>query len=133
VASPAEPGWVDVCGLDDLSADRGRAALVHGHRVALFRLSPDDDLFAIDDLDPFCGAPVLSRGLVGTTGDRPKVASPMYKQGFDLATGVCLSDPSVSVTVYPVRRAGDRVQVRVLPQAVVQPRGGTDNDADARP
>ncbi len=106
-------GWVDVCGLDDLSVDRGRAALVQGRRVALFRLSPDDVLFAIDDLDPFCGVPVLSRGLVGTAGERPKVASPMYKQSFDLATGTCLGDPAVSVGVYPVRRAGDRVEVRL--------------------
>lgn len=109
----AEPGWVDVCDLDDLTADRGRAALVGGRRIALFRVSPDDDLFAIDDLDPFCGAPVLSRGVVGTAGDRRKVASPMYKQGFDLVTGECLSDPAVRVAVYPVRRAGDRVEVQV--------------------
>lgn len=124
MTSRVEPGWVDVCGFDDLTADRGRAALVHGHRVALFRLSPDDELYAIDDLDPFCGAPVLSRGLVGTAGDRPKIASPMYKQGFDLASGECLSDPAVTVPVYAVRRAGDRVQVQVRPQTA-----GADADA----
>ena len=33
----------------------------------------------------------------------PKVASPVYKQGFDLRTGVCLDDPEVSVPSYPVR------------------------------
>ncbi|WP_454084721.1 nitrite reductase small subunit NirD [Georgenia sp. Marseille-Q6866] len=81
--------WEAVCLLDDLLIERGAAALVHGTQVALFRL-PDDTVRAVQQRDPFCGANVMSRGIVGTRGGRPTVASPMYKQVFDLATGRCL-------------------------------------------
>ena len=103
--------WVDVCGLDDLQPDRGVCALVGGRQVAVFRLSPDDALHAIDNRDPFSGAHVLSRGLVGSAGEVPKVASPVYKQAFDLRTGQCLDDPQVSVATFPVRLVDGRVLV----------------------
>jgi nitrite reductase (NADH) small subunit len=40
-----------------------------------------------------------------------KVASPVFKQGFDLRTGQCLEDPSVTVPTYPVRVVDGRVQI----------------------
>src|SRR4051812_33822278 len=80
-------GWTDVCAFDWLIPDRGVAALVAGRAVAVFRCAPDDELFALADVDPYSGASVLSRGLVGSIGDRPTVASPLLKQRFDLATG----------------------------------------------
>src|SRR5712671_2261743 len=90
--------WIDVCALDDMVADRGVCALVGDYQVAVFRLSgPDDVVYAVSNYDPFSGAFVLSRGIVGSKGDAPKVASPLYKQTFDLRTGVCLEDPAVAV------------------------------------
>ena len=85
------PTWVPVCRLDDLPPERGSAALVDGVQVALFRTF-DDAVYAVQQLDPYSGAHVLSRGIVGTRGDAPTLASPMYKQVFDLRTGACL-DP----------------------------------------
>ena len=87
----AIPAWIAVCRLDDLSPERGSAALVGGEQVALFRTHADV-VYAVQQLDPFSGAYVMSRGIVGTRGDAPTVASPMYKQVFDLRTGECL-DP----------------------------------------
>lgn len=87
----ALPGWVAVCRVGDLSPERGAAALVGGEQVALFR-THTDDVYAVQQLDPFSGAHVMSRGIVGSRGDAPTVASPMYKQVFDLRTGECL-DP----------------------------------------
>ena len=112
-AQRAVPTWVDVCPFDDLVPDRGVCALVAGRQVAVFRVAPDDELFAIANHDPFSGANVLSRGIVGSKGGTPKVASPMYKQSFDLRTGVCLDDPGVSVPIFAVRRRGPMVQVAV--------------------
>ncbi|MBI4939155.1 MAG: nitrite reductase small subunit NirD [Actinobacteria bacterium] len=94
--------WTPVCRYVDLEPERGVAALVDGAQVALFRLH-DGTLAAVDHRDPFSGANVLARGLVGTRGDAATVASPMYKQVFDLRTGVCLDDPSVAVRVHAVR------------------------------
>ena len=105
--------WVPVCRLDDLAVDRGACVLVDGRQIALFRVSPDDRIHALSNYDPFSRAFVLSRGIVGCRQGVAKVASPMYKQSFDLATGVCLDDPSVSIDVFEVRCTGDgRVEVR---------------------
>lgn len=103
--------WVDVCAFDDLVPDRGVCALVDGEQVAIFRVSPTDDLYALSNYDPFSDAYVLSRGIVGSKGDIPKVASPIYKQNFDLSTGKCLDKPDVSVPTWAIRRQDDRVEV----------------------
>jgi nitrite reductase (NADH) small subunit len=102
--------WTKVCSLDALAADRGAAALVDGHQVAVFRLA-SGDVFAVDHHDPFSGANVMARGLVGTRGDKSTVASPVYKQVFDLATGQCLDDDSVTLRSWPVRVVDGMVEV----------------------
>lgn len=103
--------WVDACLLDDLVVDRGVAVLAGETQIALFRLAPGDRLCAIANVDPFSGAAVLSRGIVGSSGDVMTVASPMHKQRFDLRTGACLDDPLVCVASYPVRVEGGRVLI----------------------
>ena len=105
--------WVDVCDLEELIFDRGVCALVGDRQVAIFRTSPDGELFAISNYDPFSRAFVMSRGIVGSRAGIPKVASPIYKQTFDLRTGQCLEDPDVSITSYPIRVIGGRVQVEL--------------------
>lgn len=88
-AGPTLPVWVAVCRLEDLATERGAAALVGDEQLALFR-THTDDVYAVQQLDPFSGAHVMSRGIVGTRGEAPTVASPMYKQVFDLRSGQCL-------------------------------------------
>ena len=97
--------WFTACDLGALLPGRGVAALLpDGAQVALFR-DRGGELYAIDNRDPFTGAQVLSRGLVGSAGGRTFVASPLLKQRFDLETGRCLDDDAVAVAVYPVRTA----------------------------
>ncbi|MDT4923445.1 MAG: nitrite reductase small subunit [Pseudonocardiales bacterium] len=69
-------------------------------------------LYAINNHDPFSGQCVLSRGIVGSRGDAPTVASPLYKQVFELRTGRCVTEPAASVPVYEVRRSGAGVEVQ---------------------
>ena len=105
-----ERAWVDVCGYDDLQTERGTRVLVGDSHVAVFR-THEGGVYAVESIDPFSGASVLARGIVGTHGDDPFVASPMYKQRFDLRTGVCLDDPSVRIRVFPTEITGGRVNV----------------------
>ncbi|MBN3932497.1 nitrite reductase small subunit NirD [Streptomyces verrucosisporus] len=96
-------GWAAVCGLSDLVPGRGVAALLpDGRQIAVFR-DRAGRTYAVGNRDPFTGARVLSRGLLGSAGGRAFVASPLLKQRFDLATGRCLDDEAVSVPVYAVR------------------------------
>jgi nitrite reductase (NADH) small subunit len=108
--------WLDVCALEDIAPDTGECALVGGQQVALLRVGEGEDVYAIDNFDPFSKAYVLSRGIVGDRGGVPKVASPMYKQSFSLLSGECLDDASVRVAVYPTRVSAGRVELQ-LPKA----------------
>ena len=105
--------WHEVCSLKSLSRERGAAALVEGTQVALFRTF-DDEVHAVQQLDPFSGANVMSRGIVGTRGSTPTVASPMYKQVFDLRTGACLDpvgEEPRALQTFPVQVADGIVSV----------------------
>jgi nitrite reductase (NADH) small subunit len=102
--------WTDVCGYDDLAPDTGAAALVAGEQIALVR-TRGGAVYAISNYDPFSKAFVLARGIVGDKGGIPRLASPIYKQGFDLRTGACFDDPNVCVPVYRVKISRGRVLV----------------------
>ena len=104
--------WTPVCRVDEILPDTGVCALVKGEQVAVFRVGQGADrVFAIANYDPNSGAAVLSRGLVGSIGERIVVASPIYKQHFDLRTGECLEAPVHSVGSYPVRVEDGKVWV----------------------
>jgi nitrite reductase (NADH) small subunit len=111
---PDPPDEEDVCALEDIVPWTGVCALVAGQQVAIVRTG--EGLFALDNLDPFSKAFVLSRGIVGDKGGVPKIASPIYKQTFDLRTGRCLEDPRVRVPTYEVRVERGRVLVHREPR-----------------
>ncbi len=105
--------WQDVCGIDDLQPNSGVCALVDGQQVAIFYQPEADRCYAINNYDPFGNANVLSRGVIGDINDTPVVASPLYKQHFNLQTGVCLEDETVQIPVYGIRINNNRVEVNV--------------------
>jgi nitrite reductase (NADH) small subunit len=93
--------WTAVCPADDILPNTGVCALIEGRHVAVFKVGASEH-YAIDNVDPKSGASVLSRGLVGNLGDRIVVASPLYKNHFDLKTGECLELPEMSVQAHRV-------------------------------
>ena len=84
--------------------------MINGEQVAFFRLK-DNRVYAIANYDPFSQANVLSRGLTCNLKGKTCVASPIYKQHFDLLTGQCLEDDTVSIKIYPVKIEGVAVLV----------------------
>ena len=110
-----------ICNLNDIIPETGVCALVDGKQIAIFR-TKHNHLFALDNYDPFSQANVLSRGLIGgttVTNDAGideavlYVASPIYKQRFNLATGQCLDDESVTLATYDVELDDNEVMVNV--------------------
>lgn len=96
--------WSAVCDLARLTAGRGVAVLLPDGRQAAVFLDRAGTVYAIGNRDPFTGAYVLSRGLLGRTAEgRVFVASPLLKQRFDLRTGQCLDEAPVAVPAYCVR------------------------------
>ena len=106
--------WLDVCKVDDLQPDSGVCALLDGEQVAIFWMPESDaKVYAVGNYDPFGNANVLSRGLIGDIGGQPVVASPLYKQHYNLQTGVCLEDETVKIPVYAIRIENGSVQVNL--------------------
>lgn len=106
--------WIDICALDDILPDTGAAALLGGpgrRQIALVRVGDGEEVYALDNFDPFSHAFVIARGIVGDRGGIPTIASPIFKQSFDLRTGQCLDDPAVRLASYPVRVVEGRILV----------------------
>jgi nitrite reductase (NADH) small subunit len=102
-----DPVWTTACGYDRLVPFRGVGVLLpDGTQVALFRLD-DGSLRAVGNIDPFSGAAVMSRGIVGDRSGRACVQTPVKKQAFAFDDGQCLDDPSVALPVYRTRLTAD--------------------------
>ena len=112
--------WVDVCPVERVAYDRGIAALVDGIAVAVFRLAGSrggaDLWFAVDHIEPVTAAPVMARGLVGSAGTVPTVASPLYKERYSLETGECLDNPALRLRTWLIGTAAAMVRIRHHPQ-----------------
>ena len=98
----SQTSWVGVCHINELVPDVGVCALVHDRQIAVFKISGSEDVYALDAIDPFSKAPVLSRRSVGEVGGQLCVASPIFKQHFRLNDGDCIEDGNVRVAVYGV-------------------------------
>jgi nitrite reductase (NADH) small subunit len=56
----------------------------------------------------------LSRGMIGTQNDEPKVACPFHKKTFSLATGECLSGDECNIKTYPVKVEDGNVLIGII-------------------
>lgn len=105
--------WVRACPVELLLPGRGAAVLLPEDAQAAVFLLPSGMLYAVDNLDPYAGAAVMSRGLTGDRDGEPTVASPLLKQRFSLRTGEALDDPGIRLSTYAVRVLGGTVLVGV--------------------
>ena len=109
-----------VCQLEDLIPNAGACAQIAGQQVALFRITgPEgESLFAVANHDPFSGANVISRGLVGSVGEQIFVASPVYKQRFNLLTGQCLDKPEIALETWNVSCRDGAIYIEAHPKPI---------------
>ena len=104
--------WTAVCDLNEIVPNTGVCALFNGEQVAVFHVDDGaSHVYAIGNYDANSGASVISRGLVGSLGERIVVATPIYKQHFDLRTGECIEAPEHSVGTFRARIAEGKVWV----------------------
>ncbi len=122
---------VPICPLSALVPERGAAALLpDGTQIAVFLLD-DGSVRAVQQHDPYSGANILSRGLVGTqkcgadeTADGeerlvPTLSSPMYKQTWDLDTGAVLDaggGEEHPIAVFEVQVREGQVHIAAAPR-----------------
>ena len=105
--------WQSVCSTADLVEDSGVAALLNGKQITIFYIKKLNAIYAIDNYCPFSNANVISRGIIGSLTGQTVVASPIYKQHFNLETGQCLEDSEVTLNTYPVKIEQDTVLLAI--------------------
>ena len=93
-----------VCQLNDLIDKAGIPALLDTTPIALFYVK--GKVYALDNFDPIGQASVMSRGIVGSIKGQLVVASPLYKEHYDLVTGQCVENSEVKLAVFPVELRG---------------------------
>ena len=104
--------WERTCEVGELEPGWGEVALVATSQIALVRLA-GEEVYAVDHHDPLTGAPVMARGIVGSRGDRPTIASPLHKEVYDLGTGECFTDGSLQLRTYRTRIVGGMIEVEL--------------------
>ena len=104
--------WERACAVTDLEPSWGEAVLLRMKQIALFLISPTE-IYAVAHRDPHTDSNVMARGIVGSKGDRPTIASPLHKEVYDLGTGECFTDPSLYLHTYRTRVVGGFIEVAV--------------------
>jgi nitrite reductase (NADH) small subunit len=95
--------WHRACRIEDVPDDGGSCVLLEGRQIAVFHFARRGEWYATDNLCPHRQQMALSRGMIGTQGDEPKVACPFHKKTFSLENGRCLSGDDYCIRTYPVR------------------------------
>lgn len=98
--------WHVICKETELDPNLAEAALFGTEQVAVVK-AWDGNIYVTSNVDPRTQQGVMSRGIVGdreVNGIRhPTLASPIYKEVYDLASGECYSNPDYSLPVYASR------------------------------
>jgi nitrite reductase (NADH) large subunit len=107
--------WVNVGRVEDFPCDGGRAIKYGATQIAVFHFASRQEWYACQNMCPHRREFVLSRGILGDTQGVPKVACPVHKKAFALASGECVSGEDYSVAVFPVKVEGGAVCVELPP------------------
>mgnify|MGYP000870666629 CR=1 FL=1 len=95
--------WVKACRVEDVPINGGVCVKLGEEQIALFYFTRRNEWFATQNECPHRRQMALSRGMIGTAGDTPKVACPFHKKTFSLVTGECLNGEECTIRIYPVR------------------------------
>jgi nitrite reductase (NADH) small subunit len=95
--------WHMACQVEDVPKDGGACALINGEQIAIYNFARRGEWFASQNLCPHKQQMALSRGMIGSTLDEPKVACPFHKKTFSLKSGACLSGDDFEIKTYDVK------------------------------
>lgn len=95
--------WLVACHVDDAIENGGVCIKHENQQIALFYFTRRNEWFATQNECPHKRQMILSRGMIGSLGEEPKVACPFHKKTFSLSTGECLSGDECAIKTYPVK------------------------------
>lgn len=95
--------WYKAAKLEDFPDNGGLCILYQGLQVAIFNFSRRSEWYATQNLCPHKKQMILSRGMIGSENDEPKVACPFHKKTFSLRSGANLNGDGCGLATYPVK------------------------------
>jgi nitrite reductase (NADH) large subunit len=113
--------WVPVGHADDFPIDGGATIKYGKSQIAVFNFAGRGQWYATQNMCPHKKAFVLSRGIVGTAGEEPKVACPLHKKTFSLETGESLQGEEYRIKTFPVKVDSGKVYLELLPPEQLDP------------
>ncbi len=95
--------WVKACKISDVPENGGACVLLNDEQIAIYNFTRRGEWYASQNLCPHKKQMALSRGMIGSAGDIPKVACPFHKKTFSLQSGSCLTGEYYTIRTYPVK------------------------------
>ena len=105
--------WTQVGPIADFPLNSGSCVKIGNEQIAVYRFERMNRWYATQNLCPHRQEMVLSRGLLGASGEAPFVACPLHKKRFALENGSCLDAEELSLRTYPIKIDGGFVFVGI--------------------
>lgn len=100
--------FIDIASIDELPVGRAKTVAAGGRTIALYHTA--GGFFASDNSCPHRGGPLGAGDLMGS-----EIVCPWHLWGFDVTSGLCTGNPSISINTHEVKIEGSRVLVRLAP------------------
>jgi len=105
--------WFLACRVEDMPANGGVCVKYNDRQIALFHFTRLNEWYATQNECPHRQQMALSRGMIGSQGEIPKVACPFHKRTFSLKTGECLSGDDCKIKTYDVKVEDGKVFIAI--------------------
>jgi len=105
--------WRRACRVEEAAPNGGVCIRFDQEQVAIFHFARRNEWYATQNECPHKKQMALSRGMIGTHLDDPKIACPFHKKTFSLRTGQCLNGDECSIRTYPVKVEDGDVFVQI--------------------
>ena len=106
--------WFPACRTKDVPSNGGVCVKYQDLQIALFHFTRRNEWYATQNECPHRRQMALSRGMIGTQNNEPKVACPFHKKTFSLITGKCISGDECEIKTYPVRVENEIVFIGIV-------------------
>lgn len=95
--------WFKAAHVTDFPENGGACVKYKDLQIAVFNFSRRNEWYACQNLCPHKMQMALSRGMIGSNEEEPKVACPFHKKTFSLRSGDCLNAEEEKISVFPVK------------------------------
>lgn len=106
--------WFKAGKTADFQSNRGGCIKYKDKQIAIINFERRKEWYACQNACPHKMEMVLSRGMLGSMGDIPKIACPLHKRTFSLLDGANLNGDDLKIATYPVKIVDDEVFVGFL-------------------